>query len=392
MTRMLKAKKNILRNFFVVGFMVQFLHVSISQPLTNSTSIQITKTWSQEPAGWTYPIFIHVPSGTVPQDGFPVLVALHGNGGNGSGTLNQYRNQLDCHIIVCPSGYQASWNICDENSDAPDIEMLSDLINQLQTYSNVNVNQIRLLGSSNGSALMNRAFIELQNSGIDMYVGIVSQLNVPQFHMGDFYGPSGVTDVNSSFCGYDSLHTVPIGVKYLSICNTNDPIIPYNGGTSVVGVDFIPAPVATHIIAESQGYAGSVITGTGTQIGSSTVYEYSYLNDQVVLLKGEAFHGLDSNQINYMVDFLGDCDLPTTLDQKKDEAELLIYPNPAEQFIYIELPDHHSSSNFSICDVYGRELKRGQLIRDGQPIDLSDFPTGLLIFHSGNKTSWIIKK
>ncbi|MEM9338453.1 MAG: hypothetical protein AAGA66_06965 [Bacteroidota bacterium] len=51
-----------------------------SQDLTESTPISITKNWSQEPDGYTYPIRIKVPTEAVPSEGFPVCILLHGNG------------------------------------------------------------------------------------------------------------------------------------------------------------------------------------------------------------------------------------------------------------------------------------------------------------------------
>ncbi len=87
--------------------------LTFSQILTNTTAINITKTWSQEPDGYTYPISVKVPVGEVPQDGFPVCVLLHGNGGNGAAMVNQFMNILACHALVAPSGYLNSWNICD---------------------------------------------------------------------------------------------------------------------------------------------------------------------------------------------------------------------------------------------------------------------------------------
>ena len=52
--------------------------------LTNSTDLSITKTWSQEPSGYTYPISIRIP--TIPalaNKKIPVVIILHGNGGQG---------------------------------------------------------------------------------------------------------------------------------------------------------------------------------------------------------------------------------------------------------------------------------------------------------------------
>ena len=222
-----------------------------SQILTNNTSISIIKKWPSQPSGYTYPINILAPQGAVPNGGFPVCILLHGNG---SGYLTnlagppmlsqqQFGSVLPCHILVAPTGYQNSWNICAENSDAPDVDMINDLVNILQTYTtNVNPNKIRILGVSNGSGLTNRVFIENTNPGIDMVCAIVSHLSDFNYRSGIFYKPNAATtsSVNVN-CGYN----VPVGPlmsrKYLSISNINDNLIPYNGGYSVVGATFLPA-------------------------------------------------------------------------------------------------------------------------------------------------------
>ena len=75
-----------------------------AQSLTNGTQIEITKAWSQEPGGWTYPMSISVPDGPAPDGGHPVCILLHGNGGNGQGTIPQFSGLLPCHALVAPSG------------------------------------------------------------------------------------------------------------------------------------------------------------------------------------------------------------------------------------------------------------------------------------------------
>ena len=67
-----------------------------SQLLTNSTSINITKTWFQEPSGWTYPMIVSVPNTPVPANGYPVCILLHGNGGQGQGMITEFQNNLSC--------------------------------------------------------------------------------------------------------------------------------------------------------------------------------------------------------------------------------------------------------------------------------------------------------
>ena len=79
-----------------------------ARDLLNSTEIMITKTWSQEPDGWTYPIFINVPEGNPPNGGFPVCILLHGNGGKGENILRAWKNTLSTHVCISVSSYLKS--------------------------------------------------------------------------------------------------------------------------------------------------------------------------------------------------------------------------------------------------------------------------------------------
>ena len=293
--------------FLIVIFFVQ------ADELTNNTEIDITKFWPQEPLGWTYPLYIHVPEINTPENGFPVCILLHGNGGNGNGMLSQWINPFNNYILIAPTGYMNSWNISDENSEAPDINMIDELVQIIQTYENVNPNRIRILGFSNGAALANRVFIENTNVGIDVICSVVSQLSEAQYHNENFYYPSGVTGGNQEYDGYDII-TFPIaGRKYLNIGNVNDPLIPYYGGESV-GVNFLDSQDAIYIIANSQGYEGDQLADGGQEIGTSSVFEYPYHNNEVVHLRGNAGHGINITQREYIIDFLN-----TTLGDLNDD-------------------------------------------------------------------------
>lgn len=361
-----------------------------SQALTNGTTINITKTWSQEPNGYTFPIAIRVPPGPPPVGGFPICILLHGNGGSGPPLVNQFRNVLECHALVAPSGYMGSWNICRETSDAPDIEMVNDLITDLQTYSNINPNQIRILGFSNGSGLANRAFIENTNAGVDIVCTIVSQLNEPQYHAGNFHFPSAQTDTLASQCGYDTQTTPISGRKYLSICNENDSIIPYWGGSSVVGVSFLPAQDAAYIIAQSQGYTGSQLSSTGTPVGSPTVYEYSYLSDQVVHLKGNAAHGINSTQQDYIAEFLNDCS-PLLNQEGSSDLNIEVFPNPGSSFIQVK-GNLIEPLDYTLTSIRGEMLMEGVLQNNMERIDISELHQALYFLRIGDHSFRIWKE
>jgi poly(3-hydroxybutyrate) depolymerase len=375
-----------------------------SQVLTNNTSISITKTWPSQPSGYTYPINILVPQGAVPQGGFPVCILLHGNGSANLSILagppmlsqQQFGSVLPCHILVAPTGFQNSWNICAENSDAPDVEMINDLVNNLQTYSNVNPSKIRILGTSNGAGLANRVFIENTNTGIDMVCAVVSHLNNFQYHSGNFYKPGGITNPGSLYCGYDVVSNPLALRKYLSISNVNDQLIPYNGGLSPnIGATFLPAETAAHIIATHKGYTGSILTsGTTIGTGSLEITEYSYLFGDVVHLKGSAQHQANPTQKNYITDYFSDCATNVGIEENT-VVKISVHPNPANDILNIKVDTSLSGADYEIYDNIGRSLFAGKIKSENTSIDISLLSKGIYYLSIGvylNNVMKIVKQ
>ena len=80
--------------------------------LINSSDLSIEKTWTQTvnnvpntSVTYTYPISIRIP--TIPSlatKKVPVVIILHGNGGNGSAEITAWQNYLGDHIIIAPTG------------------------------------------------------------------------------------------------------------------------------------------------------------------------------------------------------------------------------------------------------------------------------------------------
>lgn len=289
------------RKVLALGLAVCSMSVASGQSLTGSDDLNLDQTWSQQPNGWSYPMAVSVPAIDPPAGGFPVGILLHGNGGNGAQMLNLGGNLLSDHILLAPTGYLNSWNLCGENSEAPDMAMLSDLIVQLATFDNVDAQHIRLIGSSNGAGLVNQAFIELDDPGIDAFVAIVSQMNEPQYHQGAFHRPSGPTDAPQPFCGYNEMVVPAQGRKYLSVCNHNDSVVPYGGGPAV-GNFFLPAEVAIHQVALQQGHVGPPVSGE--PVAGSGLTAFSYLDGNVVLVRGNAGHGTSPAQMMLAAEFL----------------------------------------------------------------------------------------
>jgi len=264
--------------------------------LTNSSVIMkqgfngapITYTWSQATT-YSYTIDIRVP--TSPTTGsFPVAILLHGAGGNGASEITQWDTYLPGHILIAPTGYSNLWNIVDE-SDAPDVQFLSDLIVQLEKYRNVQkingTGEFAIIGGSNGAAMALRMGVEYAGSQLKYIVALISQLHDQQWRAPNWYKPSDHENTDSSVVnrGYDTAFT-PYGVidrtpnakgrYYLQINGQNDNIIPYEGGNGPGGAIFNSAQDSIYQLAVNQQmYPGSAAIG----------FDYHYTPDTNLLMQ-----------------------------------------------------------------------------------------------------------
>jgi poly(3-hydroxybutyrate) depolymerase len=88
---------------------------------------------------------------------YPIVIALHGRGGSNTNwvkPLSKFTNS-GAFIGVYPQGHLNSWNLGQEPSNASDAVFISNIIDTLLTYSNVNENKIFAVGNSNGSGMVN---------------------------------------------------------------------------------------------------------------------------------------------------------------------------------------------------------------------------------------------
>ena len=363
--------------------------MSKAQSLTNATNLNITKTWWQVPSGHTYTVAVRVPQGAAPSAGFPVCILLHGNGGNPQQMIGQFNDLLSCHVLLAPLGYMNSWNICSENSDGPDVEMLGELVLSLKNFTNIDTAKIRLLGISNGGALVNRMYIENNDPAIDRTCAVVSQLHDNQFRSGSFFQTQGTsTDPSQNHCGYDLAVQPSAGRRYLSICNTNDFVIPYSGGPAV-GLNFLDAEYAAFVLAQDQGYIGSQLSN-GVAFGTPSVSEFAYLSGQIAHLKGDAGHGINATQLNYIKDFFSDC-LPDISVESEEKSSLCARPNPAQNKVHIAgLPEEFTP--YQLMDLSGKPIMQGTTIGQEFILDLSELPAGTYLFQAAGEQLRVIKR
>jgi polyhydroxybutyrate depolymerase len=164
-------------------------------------------------------VLLHFPENFDQSQSYPVVIAFHGNGGQNNSWLNKLSQFVEAgeFIGIYPQGYLNSWNLGAEASTADEVYFFNQIMAKLETYSFFDASKVYGIGISNGSALINKLAIE--TSHFSAIAALASQLIVE-------------TVPNSS--------TAPVAVYQK--CGTADNIIPYNGGMSVVGHNFLSAP------------------------------------------------------------------------------------------------------------------------------------------------------
>ena len=283
--------------------------------LSTASQLTITKEWKAwnnftesyknvaTAGSFTYTSELYIPTNEAGPTGYPVMICLHGNGGNGNTINDPIYSTLGDHIRVGPNGSGNSWNIVDETSIAPDIEYLRNLIKLLKTFTNVDSTRIRISGISNGAALACRAFVEIDDPAVDLIVPIVSQFHTNEVNnFTQFFMPTDHLDTSGSAGSYGyTVQKVPAtGRKILMMQNTNDGVIPYNGGAGV-GIQFIGARLSTYRMAQAMGWAGgeqnSGLTYQGDAATSLFRYNINGNQNEVVHCASNGGHGINAKMI-----------------------------------------------------------------------------------------------
>lgn len=165
---------------------------------------------------------IHLPDNKDKRNKYPLVIALHGGGGKGSGMnkLSGFNEIADKNnfVVVYPDGIDKQWN--DGRSDfllndkINDVKFISKLIDTLKVLYNIDTNRVYATGISNGGIMSFRLACELSNK-IAAFAPVAASM--PE-------SPA-----------YDCKPVRP--VPMMLIFGDEDPLIPFNGGEiSVFGL------------------------------------------------------------------------------------------------------------------------------------------------------------
>lgn len=202
------------------------------------------------------PVIIETSADSNNQKSYPIVIALHGRGGSNTNwvqPLSKFTNSGE-FIGVYPQGYLNSWNLGQEPSNANDAAFISNIIDTLLSYSNVEENKIFAVGNSNGSGMVN--VLGGVNKRLKAIAPIASQLTER-------------TEINTN--------AIPLSV--FQVNGDQDLLIPIDGGMKL-GHPFLSASDSAKKWAANFNCNQNI---TVEETGQTVLHTYSDCDDSVVV-------------------------------------------------------------------------------------------------------------
>ena len=174
--------------------------------------------------GLTRTYHVYLPAGHSCNKAAPLVIALHGGGGNGENmdrsTGRQITREADRRswVVVFPEGVENGWNDGRKintpkdrrRSKVDDVGFIAKLIDRLHTDFNIDRKRVYATGISNGGFMSLRLAVELS----------------------DRIAAVGVVTASLGKVLEHKIPKLPVGVLFMN--GTQDPLVPYEGGQVMI--------------------------------------------------------------------------------------------------------------------------------------------------------------
>ena len=186
-------------------------------------------------------------------------------------------------IIVAPQGYENQWNIVRERTKAPDVDFMLELLKQVAEIQQADMDDVTIVGTSNGAGLITRMLIEIPNPRpFKRVMPMVSHLVEQEYHDESFWKPSDQNNLGDNIYDEAIVPDSP-GPEIIYFHGTGDKTVPYDGGLSL-GVTFLGAQRSTFLYAKAfAGFTGPQLADSeGVEVNDG-IFKYAYAGETSVV-------------------------------------------------------------------------------------------------------------
>ena len=216
---------------------------------------------------------IQVPQTVDESKCYPLLFALHGNGGEPDEFPNQYADMVNAgeFVGIYPAGIERSWNLGREASTANDTEFLESVADSLQVYENLDHDRRYVFGFSNGAGMAHT--LGKESMYFSAFVAVITSLTTE--------------NIPTSTSGSPSV---------MQILGEDDELVPYEGGEGVAGHVFLSGDESARTWAEHNACDLNAENTTLDDGSIRTVYTGCIDGGEVVNYKvANAGHGINDD-------------------------------------------------------------------------------------------------
>lgn len=323
---------------------------------------------------------VHLPSGYIASNQYPLVFNLHGVGQTASQaelyTKMDATADANNFIVVYPNGISNQWNcgfFGTYGTGTDDVDFISVLIDTLKSHYNINLDRVYACGLSNGGFQSYRMACELS----DKIAAIASV---------------AATMSDSTFYYCNPTRPVPT----LQIHGTTDLIVNYNGSAGIKPVEDIiqfwktknicTAAIETTALTNSSITDGSTVEFIkikGCSLGIENWFYkisnggHTWPNGLIdVPTNGNTNRDFDASQRIWDFFNLYTINGLVGIQDVNELSSLQVYPTPSNNFVMIETGLDHQKINIEILDLLGSTKANFTIYNNIEKINLDNFDTG----------------
>ncbi len=359
--------------------------------LINVGIAQTTLDKTMQHGGLTRTYKIHIPSSYDGSVDFPLVINLHGR----LSTSQQQMAYTDfnkiadtANFIVCypqgtiePGLTTAYWNIIpNSNPSVNDVDFIVKLAEEIASNYSINTRKTYVCGMSNGGYLAYK--LACETNKFAAIASVTGSMIVPYY------------------CSTQP--PIPI----MQIHGTADPVVNYNGFIGSEGIEALVEFWVNKnqcIIHPTVEYVPDIaVDGTNTVhytypggINGNTVEFYKVINGGHTWPGGTVTIGVTSQDFNASKEiwrFFSQFEKSTIGIPENESIEIIIFPNPVEDVLQIQIPEEIKEGKITLFDITGKQCSQSTTTQ--KSINVAHYPAGIYFIklesaHFSTTQKWI---